>query len=571
MGSRRGLLRIIAAWAFPALAVLTLALGVSAWLDQGQPFSNALYKSIALFDIGNTNYDGTNKVILSDPRIRVGRWTGLTAVFGTAILALMALLQERVALMMARWLRQDVVVVGSDGVAIKAFEAARQAKKSVVWLGAPNLGTSTINSIALPWPPEDQAKSVLEHAGDAAHVLIAQPDDASALAVVRSARRAAPNAWITVLMHDVRLAEDAAETFNEPRTRVLSQAAVAARALSLEHPPFLMAKERGHTRVHALLVGFGRTGQAIARDLIVNGRTTYLDKPRITVIDPRANALAAVMRVRAPEVDQSADLAFVDGEIGSSAIAPDMQTLSRAVVDGGPVTAVYVCLRHDSDALATAGMLQSFMRMASGEPPMIFVRLRDAGVVSTATEGQRGLDTLTSFGELESILKASEFLSAAPDAAARAFNEAYRASLTPEMLNDPDNRAVRPWDTLEETYRQANRDAVAHIPAKLASAGIDPKLWRGVTGIPALSHDICLFRDAQELEALAMLEHERWNAQRRMDGWRWADLPAKDEARRLHPSLAAYEDLTDPVKEYDRIYVRETQARLRATRAAQKA
>ena len=44
-----------------------------------------------------------------------------------------------------------------------------------------------------------------------------------------------------------------------------------------------------------------------------------------------------------------------------------------------------------------------------------------------------------------------------------------------------------------------------------------------------------------------------------MDGWRWADLPSKDEARRLHPSLVAYECLADDVKEYDRVYIRNTQ------------
>ena len=55
------------------------------------------------------------------------------------------------------------------------------------------------------------------------------------------------------------------------------------------HPPFLIAKERGHERVHALIVGFGQTGQSIARDLIVNCRTTYLGRPRITVIDPQGS------------------------------------------------------------------------------------------------------------------------------------------------------------------------------------------------------------------------------------------------------------------------------------------
>jgi hypothetical protein len=48
-----------------------------------------------------------------------------------------------------------------------------------------------------------------------------------------------------------------------------------------------------------------------------------------------------------------------------------------------------------------------------------------------------------------------------------------------------------------------------------------------------------------------------------MDGWRWADIPKKNEARRLHQSLVGYDDLTDEVKEYDRVYVRQTQTACR--------
>ena len=157
------------------------------------------------------------------------------------------------------------------------------------------------------------------------------------------------------------------------------------------------------------------------------------------------------------------------------------------------------------------------------------------------------------------MLEASDFLSNTPDAAARSFCEAYRATLTPEQRADPKNRSGFPWDRLDETYRQANRDAVAHVAAKLASAGIDPARWRGVRGLPKLCDGEVLFAGPGELELLAELEHERWLAQRRMDGWRATTAKVKDEARRLHPSLAPYEALTDEVKEFDRVYVRQTQ------------
>jgi len=78
--------------------------------------------------------------------------------------------------------------------------------------------------------------------------------------------------------------------------------------------------------------------------------------------------------------------------------------------------------------------------------------------------------------------------------------------------------------------------------------------------VPEIPRNSQLFSTEAELEALAALEHERWNAQRRLDGWRWADLPAKDDQRRLHPALAPYDGLSATLKSYDRALVEETQA-----------
>jgi hypothetical protein len=557
MKESEGLFPFRLAWVIPVFVLITLGLGVWAWRDapHHDPFDEALYKSIGLFEVDGNAY--SHDEALHDVRFRIARWTGAFVVF-SGLLALAALLHENIATAIARWSKQAVVVIGSDPLALAAFETARRHRRSALWLGASTFSSSGFSAIALAWPATDRTRAVINHAAKADHMLVADHDDAEALAFARAARAASPNAYITVLMRDVRIAEDAAATLNEARTRVLSTAAVAARDLNNNHPPFQIAKDLGHSRIHALIVGFGQTGQAIARDLIVNCRTTYLEKPRITVIDPQARALEGVLRVRAPEIDDCAECVFIDGEIGGRAVRPRPAEIARDISAAGPITAAYVCLATDVDALSTAAVLQSLLRAVDIATPPIFVRLRDADTVA-AEGGGRGFDALTAFGDMQSVLEASEFLSDAPDAVARAFCEAYRASLTLEQRMDPKNRSGFPWDRLDETWRQANRDAVFHIPAKLASAGIDPARWRGVRGMPRLHDEEMLFTGPGEFELLARLEHERWNAQRRMEGWRSTKQPRKDDARRLHPSLVPYDDLTDDVQEYDRVYVRRTQ------------
>lgn len=553
----KGLLSLLGAWMIPILAVVTVALGTWGWLDFGYPGHEAAYRGVLLFDFGAGVYEDPPGS--TDWRFLVGRWTGLAAIFGAALLALGILLQERLALALARWARQEVVVIGEEAISVKAFEAAREARTSVLWLGSSDVGAESIRTLALPWPPDERTRTVRERGRNAEYVLIAEPDDAQALVLYHSAREAAPNALITILMHDIHLAEAAAAAINEPRTRVLSMAASAARTLNSEHPPFLIARDKGHPRIHAVIIGFGQTGQAVARDLIVNCRTTYLEMPMITVIDPLASALEGVMRVQAPELDECAKINFIDGKVDSRGIAPGAEQLGVKIRSSGQVTCVYICLHRDDEALGAASMIQSLLRTADMAQPPVFVRLHDGAAVLTTTNDTHGLNSLIPFGDLDTILAASEFLSKEPDKAAREFCEAYRASLTPEMRDDPNNRSARPWDQLAETFRQANRDAVAHIPAKMASAGIDPAVWRGVSGLPKPPEGTRLFNNPKELEKLAILEHHRWNAQRRMDGWRHTSTRQKDEARRLHPSLVPYHSLSDDVKEYDRVYIRQTQ------------
>jgi hypothetical protein len=552
MKSKGGLFPFQLLWVIPTAALVTLALGVWGWWGHTR-WDTALYRSLALFEINNESY--ISGYGASDLRFLIARWTGAAAVI-TSLLALAALLHEQLATTLARWTKQSVVVIGQAERASGAFEAARHRKRRTLWIGAPAFGTAGISAIALEWPAGDRTRTVIAHTRGAEHVLVAEKNDADAMALARAVRKAAPASHITLLMNDTHLAEEVAITLNDARTRVMSIGSVAARALHTAHPPFLIAQRAGQERIHALIVGFGTVGQAILQDLIVNCQTTYLGLPRIVVIDPAAKALEGVLRVEAPELDQCAECIFVDGEIGQAAVRPEPAKIAAALREGGPLTTACVCLGDDAAALSTAAILQSLLRGVDIAQPPIFVRLREAGVLALpADERGGGLKALTPFGDVHAVLATSEFMADEPDATARAYHDAYSASLPPERLDDP---ASRPWSGLDETFRQANRRAVAHIPALLSSAGIE--LDPLSVGLPRLPPGRPLFRDAAELERLAKLEHDRWCSERRMDGWRARAMGEKqDRVRRLHPDLRPYDELPDQTKEYDRVIVRQTQ------------
>lgn len=66
-----------------------------------------------------------------------------------------------------------------------------------------------------------------------------------------------------------------------------------------------------------------------------------------------------------------------------------------------------------------------------------------------------------------------------------------------------------------------------------------------------------LSEDLQELtEKLAKNTHENWAKQRIKDGWKYG--VKRDDTKKEHPCLIAYEDLSEKEKEYDRITSKET-------------
>lgn len=68
---------------------------------------------------------------------------------------------------------------------------------------------------------------------------------------------------------------------------------------------------------------------------------------------------------------------------------------------------------------------------------------------------------------------------------------------------------------------------------------------------PLDTSDVDLPNTLTELtESLAKNVHEVWAAGRIADGWKYGSV--RDDAKKEHPCLIAYEELTEEEKEYDR-------------------
>lgn len=126
------------------------------------------------------------------------------------------------------------------------------------------------------------------------------------------------------------------------------------------------------------------------------------------------------------------------------------------------------------------------------------------------------------------------------DQIARLAHEAFVASLAGKR--DPAHSTMQPWDRLASLYKNSNREQAAHIPVKLAAVGCDFR----ASDAPALH----VFAD-DEIERMAVLEHDRWMEERR-------------PTQRNRPSMVKWEDLPEEEKNKDRESVRQIPEQLRA-------
>lgn len=119
----------------------------------------------------------------------------------------------------------------------------------------------------------------------------------------------------------------------------------------------------------------------------------------------------------------------------------------------------------------------------------------------------------------------------------------------------PEREVQQAWETLSLAFQWSNIYAANTIPTKLRSLGIDPRRPRQM--------------EETEVELTARVEHNRWNIERLLMGYRPATSAERERAeadkqynkilktrRFIHINIAPYSDIPEKTKEIDRILIR---------------
>jgi hypothetical protein len=317
-----------------------------------------------------------------------------------------------------------------------------------------------------------------------------------------------------------------------------------ARGLLRTHVPFAEARGAQPRQPHVAVVGGDGLGERV---VIQTVRLWHVSAPhpdealRITLVGRDADRDRLSLLARYPSLADLCRLEAHAADLGASEISSAFGR--EPLLD---VTAAYVCLGEDTQALATALALRAQIRRP-GVP--IAIAVRDAHSAVSALLAADGGD-VKAFGTLTHALTPEAVLAGTIETIAETMHKTYRAKQLAKGDRPDQNPSLVDWDDLPETLKQSNRRFAAGVGEKLRAlhCALVPAPLAGPAAVVSFSE--------QEIERIAELEHERWDRDLRKDGWLPTTGP-KDPEQKRHPLLGVpWDELSEADRDKDRDAVR---------------
>ena len=310
--------------------------------------------------------------------------------------------------------------------------------------------------------------------------------------------------------------------------RSLSLPSRAARILLSRFPLHLSVDVVFGQRINVLIIGFAELGQAIAIHAMRLAQYRTI-KPTITIVVSEPERCESAFFQAFKQVHNVAEIHFTNR--AKLTIDPEQ-----------PYTSVYVCEVSDKATIDNVADIRERMRREQHGSPPVFMNLSRFDNSAPINEWD-GISF--PFSAVRDVCTPEILFGFQGDALASIIHDYYRDSIAAQGRLLDGTPAGESWQNLNESYKQASRHQADHVPGKLAS--IECFI------VHERDSDYFAFT-ASEAEQLSIIEHDRWSADRYLDGWQYGSQ--RDNTAKIHPELIAYDDLTDDMKDLDRYAVR---------------
>jgi hypothetical protein len=522
-----------------ALAAAVLVLGTIGFSEEKNlNFGDSLYNALQLFGFGGK--------VPTDPdwELQIARFLGPLIVGYAAIRGLVVLFREQLQLLWFRLVLHDHVVVAGLGevgqhLALRLSELGAQVlvieanptNERVV--GVRDRGVSVLTGSAT-----DRAILRRAQVNRAAYLIVSCGHDQVDIEVALRARRLRrargvltiflnlgdPSLWRTINAPSLSGGSD-----RSARLEPFSLLDSAASLMVEEADPFADLR-----RSPSVVIAGDRTiSQSLALHVArvwINARRSAEVCLRIELLRPGADADCQQLSLRHPELASICEI---------SAAGSDVEN-PEAVSRWAEAAAMFVAYSDEARGLASALALRAATR-GQDVPIFLAVREESGGVAESARASG-----IHPFGVFTRALGAEFLDRGRNEVMARAAHEEYVRAREAAGETPAENSSLVGWESLPHSLKQSNRRQVDGIGPKLAAIDsvIVPAPLVRTTG------DGFRFTD-EELDSLAVLEHERWQRDLSDEGWRRTEQ-LKDPERLRHPSLTTWDELSDEERNKDR-------------------
>ena len=488
--------------------------------------------------------------------LEIARWLAPLLAAYTALQALTVIFAEQLQLFRLRVVHNHVVVcgLGSKGtlLAVSFLDAGRQvvviekdASKGMLHHCRERGALIVLGDAA--------ERQVLQKARvDRAKQIIAVCDDdgvnAEVAVRVRELRGLSSRAGATCIVHisdpqlrdqlreqEMTVHPDAAARL---RIEFFNVYADVARRLLNEYPVFSELCRVTGASPHVLVIGDG----AVAEHLVAEAAKEW--RARFTRIGERLTITVATDHEDRLETWRSR---YPLMESVCRAEAMELKEVYRNAGKAsarGPLTGVYVCLEQEARAIATG--LDVRRAVTDARVPVVVCLLEESGLAELLqvrqSDGQ-GHQAIRVFGLLEQTCNPDLLPGGAHEVLARCFQELYRQKQTAAGMTEEQNPAIKPWAQLSEEFQESCRRQADHIGVKLAAVGCR------IARLTEWDAESFQFTE-QEIEILAKMEHERWMAERLLEGWRHGE--PRDDTARVNPNLLPWDQVSSATQAYNR-------------------
>jgi voltage-gated potassium channel Kch len=528
-----------------ALTVLATVLGIVGFerLPQGAEwsFGDSFHRSLQLFVLESGGVEPPVPWQLEVARVLAPALT-----LAAAALTVFELFRERVRGLAVRLRARDHVVVAGLGrqgalLALRLHEEGARVVAVERAAGAPAIASARARGIPVVVGDAADGRILAQAAlARARELFVLCGEDGTNAGVIAAARRvigAGGGLRAFVHLDDLDLLrhlqghELASGGDSGVRAEFFNLADVAARMLLEAHPP--------GGSPHVVVSG----GAGLAESVVLHAARERLDagdgeRLHVTVCGPDAEAGRARLLSRNPRLAAGAEVHAWELHPAAGGAPP------AAVAEAPPPSAAYVAGPTDARAVTLALALRASGFM--GEAPVVVAVRDEAEGVTTALRAGGGV---VAFGVLTRAMTSELVTQGTTEVLARAKHAQYVRDELARGGTPATNPSIVAWPELSESLRQSNRAFAAGVGEKLRAAGV------AVVPAPLADPATAPRLPEEQVEELAIAEHDRWCRDLVAQGWSHGPGP-KDPERKLHPSLVPWDELSEEERDKDREPVR---------------